>query len=147
MESTGFAVIEDRVAPVIWDVHKKILEDNLSDEVRASVDANAFQLWQLQKQPNNGIVLNRNQYPLVSGSFDTGWNKRGQLYDSPSSHSFLVGKHTRKAISGVIKSKICNYCFHFKKTMEKTLLSPTTSVSRTTTEHPEQWNLPLLLIS
>ena len=50
MESTSFAFIEDRITPVIWDVHKKNLEENLSDEVKASVDTNLWRLWQLEKQ-------------------------------------------------------------------------------------------------
>ena len=90
METTNFALIEERIAPVIWKVHEEILDENLEEEVQASCLENDFQLWKLSKQANTNINLNSN-YPAVNFSFDTGWNQRGQLYNSPSSHSFFFG--------------------------------------------------------
>ena len=111
MSTRMFGIIED--APIVLSLYNDILVENLTEEVRLSFgesNANGFQLWNSALDKSNAIVLEHQNYAKVSASFDMGWQKRGQLHNSPSGHAFLVGKHTRKPICGDIKSKLCNVC-------------------------------------
>jgi hypothetical protein len=115
MQSRSFPTIEERSAPTIKQLHDEIMLENLTEEVRQSVDTNCFHLWKSSLDPQQGITLLTKNYPTVQGSYDTGWNQRGQLMNSPSGHSFLVGKHTRKPIGYELKSKWCSFCSSHKR--------------------------------
>jgi hypothetical protein len=116
MECRSFSIIEERISPVIKRLMDAILLENLAEEVRITMeksdtlDMNDFEQW---KQALNGdIVLSKFKYPKLHVSFDMAWQQRssGNRYASPSGHGLFIGGYTRKAVSMVIKSKLCNYC-------------------------------------
>jgi hypothetical protein len=45
METRSFGIIEERMAPVLWDLYNEILFENLTEEVRRSINDNTFVLW------------------------------------------------------------------------------------------------------
>jgi hypothetical protein len=117
MEGRSFGTIEDRISKKIHQVTDQILLENLVEEVRLSVqDINSFNLWN-SALTSEAIVLPTALYPRIQVSYDMAWQQRnsGNRYASPSGHAVLVGKHCRKPLALVIKSKLCNYCSTYKK--------------------------------
>jgi hypothetical protein len=118
MEKRSFGIIEERISRVIKDNTQKILLDNLMEEVRLSMndafDENDYKLW-TSSLTDETVVVTR--HPKLSVSYDMAWQQRnsGHVYASPSGHAFLVGKHCRKPLCLVIKSKLCNYCSTYAK--------------------------------
>jgi hypothetical protein len=116
MERRSFTIIEERVFPAIEALAKDILLENLTEEVRQTVqEPNDFELW---KQSMNGsLILDKSKYPKLRVSFDMGWQQRnsGNRYASLSGHAILVGAHTRKPIAFTLKCKACNFCKTFEK--------------------------------
>jgi hypothetical protein len=121
MEKRSFSMIEERISSSISFLTNNILLENLIEEVRVTVEKTPdleslhFDLW---KQALDGtIVLPKSNYPKIRVSFDMAWQQRssGNRYASPSGHALFVGGFTRKPISMVIKSKLCNYCLSFKR--------------------------------
>lgn len=110
MDTRTFGIIEERIAPVMLDLHEQILWENLQEEVRLSVDANKCELWKQSLDASNPFRLEAKDYPSIKASFDTGWNQRCKLFNSPSSHSFLVGSQTRSASAGKLFSELCAKC-------------------------------------
>jgi hypothetical protein len=119
METRSFGMIEERLAPTIWSLHEAILFENLKEEVRLSTDESDFVLWEHSISSTNNYKLPTNRYPQLSVSFDTGWNQSSKLYNSPSSPSFMVRKHTQKPVAGEIKSKLCCFCSAWLKKQAK----------------------------
>jgi hypothetical protein len=117
MGATNFSLIEDRIAPVIWLLHEKIMLENLDKEIQLSCTLNAHFLWKQSLDDGDGVELERANYPMIRGSYDTGWNQRasGKVYNSSSSHSFLVGAKTRLPVEGEVLSKRCSICFTWEK--------------------------------
>jgi hypothetical protein len=117
METRSFPTIEERISPFIQQLSKDILLENLVEEARLSFpDENDFKLWRLALTDKT-IVLTHPKYARIDCSFDMGWQQRssGNRYASPSGDALLVGSCTRKPISMMIKSKLCNYCKTWKK--------------------------------
>jgi hypothetical protein len=120
MESRSFGIIEDRVSRKLKQLTVDILNENLKEEVRLTIDASAehtdndFHLWQEAIAGRLDVLYS---YPKLSVSFDMGWQQRssGVRYNSPSGHALLVGKYTRKPITVSIKSKKCTACEVYKK--------------------------------
>jgi hypothetical protein len=116
MERRSFSIIEERISPVIKRLIDSILLENLIEEVRVTMDKsgdldmNDFEQWKQSLEGN--LVLSKRKYPKLRVSFDMAWQQRssGNRYASPSGHALFIGGYTRKAISMVIKSKICNFC-------------------------------------
>jgi hypothetical protein len=116
MERRSFSMIEERISPVIKRLIDAILLENLVEEARITIekstelDMNDFEQW---KQSLDGtLVLSKRKYPKLRASFDMAWQQRssGNRYASPSGHALFIGGYTRKAISMVVKSKLCNFC-------------------------------------
>ena len=55
-------------------------------------------------------------------SYNMGWNKRssGHIYNSLSSHAFIIGVFTRQIIDCIVLSKKYNICTKRIKTMAET---------------------------
>ena len=70
--------------------------------------------WQLAVNGNDESYR-KSKYPCITGSMDTGWQKRcsGRRYDSLSGHSFFVGSKTRKPIMADLASKFCRICIPY----------------------------------
>ena len=120
MERRSFPMIEERISPAIKQVSDSILMDNLVEEVRITMeksnfDENDFQQW--QQSLNGSIVLSKSKYPQLRVSYDMAWQQRssGNRYASPSGHALFIGGYTRKPLSMVIKSKLCNYCLTYQR--------------------------------
>jgi hypothetical protein len=115
MEGRSFPTIEDRISRKVKQVTDDILLENLVEEVRLTVkDDASFELW------NDALttgVLPTALYPKIGVSYDMAWQQRnsGHKYNSPSGHAIFVGKLSRKPLSLVIKSKLCNYCSAYRK--------------------------------
>ena len=117
METRSFGIIEDRISVKVQEVTDEILNENLIEEARLSMESSSVQDmndFQLRKHAldNSDFVLCRAKYPLIMCSFDMGWQQRGSAhrYNSQSGHALLIGGRTRKPIGFVVKSKRCNYC-------------------------------------
>jgi hypothetical protein len=121
METRSFATIEDRISPSIQQLTDAILDENLREEVRLTLQAleayddNDFYLR--GEAMAGRVQLNTTKRPSLSVSFDMAWQQRnsGNRYASSSGHALLVGKFTRKPLMLCIKSKVCNYCKAWKK--------------------------------
>jgi hypothetical protein len=122
MESRSFGIIEGRISGKIQSLYNNLLEENLIEEVRLSMevspvhDANDFILWQQSLKTDN-VPFSQSRYPSISCSFDMGWQQRGSggQYNSMSGHALLAGALTRKPVCFVLKSKLCNFCCTWKK--------------------------------
>jgi hypothetical protein len=117
MEGRSFTYIEERIGPYIHKLTEDILHENLSAEVKSSVeDPNDFHHWE-HAQQEGALPLSRLMYPQIMASFDMAWQQRnsGSRYNSPSGHALLVGGVTRLPISYIIKSKICTFCKDWTK--------------------------------
>lgn len=89
--------------------------ENLKKEVKATIGDNQCALWTQSLDPNSPTVLEKQNHPRVSSSFDTGWNQRGSLFNSPLSHSFPLGAKHRDPVGGEMKSRLCSTCAAWKK--------------------------------
>jgi hypothetical protein len=117
MESRSFTYIEERISPYIHQLTDAILHENLSNEVRLSVDDPVeFQHW-TKAQLEGALPLSARMYPKLSASFDMAWQQRnsGNRYNSASGHALFVGGKTRLPISYILKSKLCCYCRAWSK--------------------------------
>jgi hypothetical protein len=124
METRSFSIIENRIAPLILELLEEILRDNLVEEVmltRAAsnadnADLDLFQLWK-DSLVDPTLPINTQSYPVICGSFDMAWQKRGsnKCYNSKSGHGLMMGRYSRKAMALVVKSKTCNFCNAFRK--------------------------------
>jgi hypothetical protein len=115
MESRSFTIIEDRLSPYIAKLTDAVLHENLSEEVRRSTTPNNFELW---RQAQLGLLeLDRDKYPTIRAGYDMAWQQQnsGNKYSSASGHALFMGGLTRKPVSLVIKSKICNVCSAWQK--------------------------------
>jgi hypothetical protein len=131
MEGRTFPKVEERISDKLQQVSKDILLENLTEEVRLAFEAssvqdmNDFQQWkEALDKDNNGMVLGLAKYARIDCSFDMGWQQRssGNRYASQSGDALLVGCITRKPISLIVKSKLCNFCKAWnKKNLEDAL--------------------------
>lgn len=119
MESRSFSIIEERIAPSMLQLMDEILLDNITEEVRLSksLSNNDFMLWKMFIEDKESIVLDEESYPCITGSFDMAWQQKGSghRYNSASGHGFLMGSLTRKPLLISVKSKLCNFCYFYKK--------------------------------
>jgi hypothetical protein len=122
MESRSFAIIEQRLGPVIKELCDETIRNNLIEEVRLTMEAsdahsNAnFELW--KDSLTNDTLLPESKIPAtIDGSFDMAWQQKGSghKYDSQSGHGCIVGHLTRKVVALSIKCKLCNFCSAFRK--------------------------------
>ena len=119
-QGNNFGRIEDHIAPTLKTVYEEVSLENLKQEVRMTLnDSTWYEEWVQSIDSNSQYVLPKERYPKIDGSFDTGWNQRSQLYNSPSSHSFFVGHQTRKPVGGRVLSKLCSKCSAWKKKKNK----------------------------
>jgi len=117
MEGRSFHIIEERIGPIIRQLTDEILLENLTEEVRLSVDNQSdFDTWQRSIDPTIATApLPR--HPRITCSSDAAWQQKGSghTHNSPSGHSLMFGHHTRKPLVCTAKSKMCNCCSSFKK--------------------------------
>ena len=118
MEKRSFTIIEKRIGPMLQDLCKDILLENLDEEVAIyygdETDNNGNVLFDLWKQR----LLPRQQWPRLTIATDMGWQKRssGRNYNSLSGHALFVATLTRKPICLATINKVCRYCkmWHIK---------------------------------
>jgi hypothetical protein len=121
MQSRSFGIIEERISPFIQSVTTQVLLENLTEEVRLSFetipDKDETDVANWKNSVINQSAYNKAKYPTITVSFDMGWQQRssGKRYSSPSGHAFFIGGLSRKPVAIQVKSKICNYCFAWKK--------------------------------
>jgi hypothetical protein len=123
MESRSFTIIEERIGPVIRSLTEDILLENLTEEVKLTMeqsehqDNNDFTLWKSALDPLFCEELSIAKYPRITVSYDMAWQQRssGHSYRSPSGHALMVGALTRKPVAMCVKSKLCSFCSSFKK--------------------------------
>lgn len=77
------------------------------------------ELWLEAIDPNSNVTLDKDACPKVWASFDTGWNQRGNSHNSPSSHGFFIGKHTRDVVQDCVLSKLCSIDSAWEEKMKK----------------------------
>lgn len=117
METRSFQLIEGRISSTIWKLTEEILLENLTEEVKATVDPVDFVLWQQSLKEDATFDLPKDKYPKINVSFDMGWQQRssGNRYASPSGHAILAGGSSRKPVAMCVKSKLCNCCSSWNK--------------------------------
>jgi len=112
MEKRSFTIIEQRLAPTRQQLGKKILLENLDEEVEiyygGEVDADGNLLFDLWKDKTLPQAL----WPTLMVSTDMGWQKRssGRNCFSLSGHALFVAMLTRKPIALATKHKVCRHC-------------------------------------
>ena len=76
MERRSFGIMEERMASAIKGLMEEILLDNLTEEVKRTVELpNHFELW--KQSLNSSIVLDKVKYhPRLRVSFDMAWQQR-----------------------------------------------------------------------
>jgi hypothetical protein len=127
METRSFPKIEQGLSPKLQKVTDDILLENLIEEARLSMqendgqDANDFEQWKLSLKNETVAPLGQSKYPRLNVSFDMGWQQRssGHKYASLSGDALLVGCHTRKPISVIVMSKVCNFCKAWENKMKR----------------------------
>jgi hypothetical protein len=129
MESRSFAIIEQRLGPVIKDLCQNTIRNNLIEEVRLTMEASPihtladFEAWKASLT-NDTVPPEFKTPALIDGSFDMAWQQKGSghKYDSQSGHGAVVGNLTRKVVALSIKCKICNVCTAFRKKIPDVLV-------------------------
>ena len=113
MSKSTFADLESRLAPLIIELTKELLEENLLEEIRLTKD----ELPGFEEAPWKHAVETNTPFPydnmpVLGCSYDMGWSKRssGRRYDSHSGHAAIVGVKTRLPISLCVLSKFCHVC-------------------------------------
>jgi hypothetical protein len=122
MKSRSFSIIEGRISPIIRDLCKDTILENLTEEARLSMEASEthdvhdFNLWK-NSLTDKSIKLSLAKMPKLHGSYDMAWQQKGSghQYNSVSGHGTIVGRRTRKVIALVIKCKVCNQCTAWEK--------------------------------
>jgi hypothetical protein len=80
MESRSFSTMEERIASVLQQLTEKILDENLQEDVRISMEAssdytdNSFHLWKESVAGN--IALDLCNYPRLSVSLTWAGNNK-----------------------------------------------------------------------
>jgi hypothetical protein len=118
MKGHSFGIIEDRVGPVVRDLCKETILDNLMEEARLlmatceSQDELDYKNWK-DSLTDKSIKLSLAKMPKVHGSYyNMAWQQKGSghQYNSASGHGTIVGRRTRKVIALIIKCKTCIAC-------------------------------------
>jgi hypothetical protein len=122
MKGRSFGIIEDRVGPIVRDLCKETILDNLMEEARLSMatcesqDELDYRNWK-DSLTDKSMKLSLAKMPKVHGSYDMAWQQKGSghQYNSASGHGTIVGRRTRKVIALVIKCKTCIACTTWAK--------------------------------
>jgi hypothetical protein len=122
MESRSFGIVEERIGPILREMCREIIRENVIEEARLSMlstttqDALDFQLWKSSLE-DASMELPKSKRPLIDASFDMAWQQKGSghQYNSMSGHGTLMGRLTRKVLGLAIKCKICNQCLAWQK--------------------------------
>jgi hypothetical protein len=122
MQSRSFSIIEGRISPIIRELCKDIILNNLKEEAKLSMEASGihdehdYKVWK-DSLTDKSIKLSIAKMPKLHGSYDMAWQQKGSghQYNSVSRHGTIVGRRTRKVIALVIKCKVCNQCTAWEK--------------------------------
>jgi hypothetical protein len=122
MEGRSFTIIEERIGPLLRQACEEVVLANMIEEVKLSMEASEIQdehdftIWK-DALDNKDLKLSHAKMPKVHASYDMAWQQKGSghVYNSFSGHGVFVGRHTRKVIALVIKSKTCGTCNAWKK--------------------------------
>ena len=95
----------------------EIIAENVEEEAKHSMSEFDFVAWKNWKQEGCLVPLPVERMPQLDASYDMAWQQKGSghVYNSQSGHGTLFGRHTRKVIGLVIKSKLCSYCNTFNR--------------------------------
>jgi hypothetical protein len=117
MESRSFTIIEERLVPLVRDLLDEIIRANLIEEVKSTIgDGEQFKTW-FNALNDKSIWISDANKPRVEASYDMAWQQKGSghVYNSMSGHGTFIGRHSRKVIALVMKSKTCGTCVAWKK--------------------------------
>ena len=109
----SFGIIEERMGWYIRDICKEIIDENVLEEARLSMSDLDYNIWRSWRDNSDAIgKLPCSRWPQINASYDMAWQQKGSgnVYNSQSGHGTLFGRHTRKVIGLVIKSKFCSFC-------------------------------------
>jgi hypothetical protein len=112
MTNRSFGMIEDRIGPYIREICSEILDENMEEEAKLSMNEFDFNVWNMwRKNPAMGD-LPVDRRPQIEASYDMAWQQKGSghTYNSQSGHGSLFGSRSRKLIALSIKSRLCWYC-------------------------------------
>ena len=123
MEKRSFVIIEKRIGPVLQELAKRIMCENLEEEVAMhfgdEVDTEGNSLFDLWKDKKLPVAM----WPKLMVSTDMGWQKRSsrRSYASLSGHAIFVALLTRKPVCLATKHKCCRCCkmWHTRHTIDE----------------------------
>jgi hypothetical protein len=117
MMNRSFSIIEDRIGPYLRELCADILSENMNEEARLSMNEIDYNIWKMWSADPTLGPLPTERMPQIDASYDMAWQQKGSghVYNSQSGHGTLFGRHSRKIIGLVIKSKLCCYCNTFTR--------------------------------
>jgi hypothetical protein len=117
MMARSFGVIEERIGPLMREICSEILIENMNEEARRSMNEFDYNVWKMWVADPTMGDMPVERMPQIDATYDMAWQQKGSghVYNSQSGHGTLFGRHTRKIIGLVIKSKLCCYCNTFTK--------------------------------
>jgi hypothetical protein len=117
MMNRSFGMIEERLGCFVRQLCDEIIAENVDKEAKASMNEFDYNVWKMWTSNPTLCALPADRMPQLEASYDMAWQQKGSghQYCSQSGHGTLFGRHSRKVIGLVIKSKLCCYCNTFKK--------------------------------
>jgi hypothetical protein len=117
MMNRSFGIIEERVSRFVRTLCDEIIKDNIDAEAKASMNEFDYNVWKMWEGDPTLCPMPVDRMPQLDATYDMAWQQKGSghQYNSMSGHGSLFGRHTRKIIGLVIKSKPCSYCNTYKK--------------------------------
>jgi hypothetical protein len=117
MMNRSFGIIEQRIGKFMRDICDEILQSNIEEEARLSMNEFDFNVWKRWSTDESLGPMPVDRMPQMDASYDMAWQQKGSghVYNSQSGHGSLFGRYSRKIIGLVIKSRLCCYCNSYKK--------------------------------
>jgi hypothetical protein len=117
MMNRSFGIIEERIGHFVREMCESIIKDNIDQEAKASMNEFDYNVWKMWLADPTLGPLPVERMPHLDATYDMAWQQKGSghQYNSQSGHGTLFGRHTRKTIGLVIKSKLCSFCNTFTK--------------------------------
>jgi hypothetical protein len=123
MTNRSFGMIEERVGPFIRQIMDEIIDENVVEEARLSMNEFDFTVWKTHRNDPSLGELPTDRMPQIDASYDMAWQQKGSghSYCSQSGHGTLFGSRSRKLLGIAIKSRLCWFCTkHMTKNPEAT---------------------------
>ena len=89
-------------------------------ELVAKNSCQQFLNLEREKATENGNKPDQNNLVPITCSYDMGWQKQGQGFNSKTGHAAVMGLSTGKVLDYATENKMCRSCYEAKKAGKKT---------------------------